>query len=399
MMSATSTPPKAVPRTLLPTPFFDRIDPLNLVKSWRGWNGYLSAEYLECPEKEYFSIRNQATLLDLSPMCKYRIKGPDAERVINRMIIRDIRKIKVGRVAYTMWCDEEGMTIDDGTVFRLGENEFLLLCAEHMFTWLHECAWGFDVTITDDTDNLCALALQGPTVFSVLKTAGLESVSTMKPFDVREVEPGLWISRTGYTGDLGYELFTAPSKALALWDRLWAAGKHWGICPIGLEALDLVRLETGFLSPGEDFQPVQLVLRHGRGRTPFELGFGRLVDFDKGHFNGRRALLEHQKRGPRYHLVRLDIEGKEPATNSYIYHGDSKVVGHVTSSAWSPTAKRNIALAELKAPYGGEIRDGLAAEIYVYKEGVWLKRIKAAKVIDDAFYSNKRSRETPPRPF
>jgi len=399
MMNATTMAPISVPRTLLPTPFHEKLAGMNLLQAWRGWNGYLSADVYECSEKEYFAIRNLATLMDLSPMCKYRITGPDAVRVINRMIIRDIRKIKVGRVAYAMWCDEEGMTIDDGTVFRIGENEFLLFCAEHMYLWLHECGWGFDVKITDETHALCALSLQGPTTFSVLKEAGLESIASMKPFDVREVEPGLWISRTGYTGDLGYELFTAPENAHALWDRLWSAGKHWGICPIGLDALDLVRLETGFLAPGDDFQPVQLVLRYRRGRTPFELGFGRLVDFEKGHFNGRRALLEHQKRGPRYHLVRLDIEGKEPASNSYIYHGESKVVGHVTSSAWSPTAKRNIALAELKAPYGDTVRDGLLAEIYIYKEGVWLKRNMKAKVIDEPFYHNARSRQTPPRPF
>ena len=391
--------PRSVTRTLAPTPFHDRLAELNFLNSWRGWNGFLSAEVFECSEKEYFAIRNQATLMDISPMCKYRICGPDATRIVNRLIVRDIRKVKVGRVAYAMWCDEEGMTIDDGTIFRLGEDEYLLLCAKHMYLWLHECAWGFDAAITDETEALCALSLQGPTAFSVLKAAGLEGAASMKPFDTREIEPGLRISRTGYTGDLGYELFTAPENAHSLWDRLWSAGRQWGICPTGMEALNLARLETGFLAPGVDFQPVHLALRRGRGRTPFELGFGRLVDFDKGHFNGRRALLEHKARGPRYHLVRLDIEGKEPAANAYVYHNGSKVVGHVTSAAWSPTAKRNIAFAELEAPYGGAVRDGLFAEIFIYKEGAWLKRNKKAKVVDEPFYRNARARQTPPNAF
>ena len=222
----------------------------------------------------------------------------------------------------------------------------------------------------------------------------------MKPFDLREVEPGLWISRTGYTGDLGYELFTATKNAHGLWDRLWDGGHTlWGLIPIGLDALEIARLETGFLAPGHDFQPVHVVSRVGRGRTPFELGFGRLVNFEKGHFNGRRALLKHQQQGPRFHLVKLDIEGKEPAKDAFIYSGKNKVVGHVTSAVWSPRAKRNIALAELEAPFGGTVKDGLSAEIYVYKEGVWQRRQKNATVIEKPFFSNPRSRKTPPDPF
>lgn len=391
--------PVAVERGLLPTPFFERFDALSLVKKWHGWNGYLVADHLEAIEKEYFAIRSQATLFDLSPMCKYRVKGPDAARVMNRMVVRDVRKIAVGRVGYSLWCDEEGMTIDDGTIFRIGENEFILLCQEHMFTWLHKCAWGFDATITDETHDVCGLALQGPTSFSILKEAGLEAAGALKPFELTEIEPGLMISRTGYTGDLGYELFTAPEHALALWDRLWRAGRHWKLTPIGTDALEIARMETGFLAPGREFQPVHAVARAGRGRTPFELGFGRLVDFNKGHFNGRRALLAHQARGPRYHLVRLDIEDKEPAKNAYVYHGKSKVVGHVTSAVWSPTAKRNIAFAELEAPYGEGVRDGLWAELFVYREGVWHRRKKAAVVVDGPFYANPRARKTPPDPY
>lgn len=391
--------PAMVPQGAIKTPFHHKFEALSHGQNWGNWSGYLYATVLKNVEVEYFAIRNRATLFDISPMCKYRVTGPDAVNMMNRLLVRDVAKIRVGRVGYALWCDEEGMVIDDGTVFRFGENDFLLLCQEHMFSWLHDCAWGFDAAISDETTALCGLALQGPTSFSVLKAAGLGSVAEMKPFDLREVEPGLWISRTGYTGDLGYELLLDPVQAIPLWDRLWAAGEDWGLIGIGVDALKIARLEVGFLAPGQDFQSVHVASRVGRGRTPFEIGFGKLVDFSKGHFNGRRALLKHQKKGPRFHLVHLDIAGKEPAHDSMIYIGRNKTVGHVTSAVWSPTAKRNIALAELKAPYGGAIRDGLWAEIYVNKEGVWQRRKEEVRVIDGPFFSNPRSRKTPPMAF
>ena len=384
---------------LMPTPFFARLDPLSRAKSWGNWAGFYSATRFEFVEKEYFAVRNSATLFDLSPMCKYHIHGPDAERVLNRLVTRNVQKLKPGRVGYTMWCDEEGMVIDDGTIFRHGDNEFWLLCQEHMLGWLHDTAWGFDVSIKDESKGVCGLSLQGPTSFSVLKDAGLGALSDMKPFYLREAEPGLWVSRTGYTGDLGYELFVRAENALALWDRLWEAGKLWGLTPMGSVALDLVRLEAGFLAPGKDFQPVQLVERLGRGRTPFELGFGKLVHFNKGHFNGRRALLAHKEKGPRTRLIKLDIEGRTPAQNAYVYAGRSKKVGFITSAAWSPTAKRNIALAEVDGAYSGENADGLWVEIDLYREGKWLRRQAKATIVDGAFLQIPRARTTPPGPF
>jgi len=382
------------------TPFHPRLEAFSLVQSWEDWSGYLTATKFDTVEKEYFAVRNRAALFDISPMCKYRITGPDARKVLDRVVVRNVKKIRTGRVGYTVWCDEEGMVIDDGTIFRLGKQEFFLLCADFMYSWLMDAAWGFDVTITDETDVICGLALQGPTSYSVLKAAGFDGVETMKPFDLREIEPGLWLSRTGYTGDLGYELLTANKNALKLWDRLWKAGrKDWGLRPMGTHALDLLRLEAGYLAPDVDFQPVLTVTRIGRGRTPFELGLGRLVDFDKGHFNGRRALLQHRETGNRFNLVKLDIEDKYPAHSSYVYAGESKHIGFVTSAAWSPTTKRNIAYAELEAPYGERLRDGLWVEIFVDKEGKWYKIKAKAKVIDTPFFSNPRARRTPPGPF
>ncbi|SDD70622.1 aminomethyltransferase family protein [Ruegeria marina] len=383
---------------MIDTPFQPMLEPLSESQAWYSWAGYKSATSFRNVDLEYFAIRNQATVFDISPMCKYRINGPDALRVMDRLVVRDMKKVRAGRVAYVMWCDEDGMVIDDGTAFRFAEDEYVLFCQERTYKWLCEIAWGFDVTVQDWQSALCGLAVQGPCAFSVLKDAGFASIEDMKPFDLRQVEPGLWISRTGYTGDLGYEIVTFPDHAPPLWHRLREAGQRWGLIPIGYEALDIARIEAGFLAPGRDFQPSHKVSRLHRGRTPFELGFGWMVDLSTGHFNGRRALLEHAAKGPRYNLVRLDIEGDAPAGNAYVYAGKS-FAGHVRSAAWSPTFKRNIALADLKAPWGKSRKKGLWAEIYVEQEGVWQKRNARTRVVEGPFMNIPRARMTPPQAY
>lgn len=390
---------KHVPIGLIETPFQPRLDTHSTAKSWTNWAGYVSPGMLDTVEFEYFAIRNQATLFDISPMHKYRLTGPDALRVVNRLVTRDAAKLRDGRVGYALWCDEEGMVIDDGTLFRFSETDFRLCCQEPMYTWLLDTAWGFNAEITDESDEIAALSLQGPTSFSLLQDAGLEAVAEMKPFDWREIEPDLWVSRTGFTGDLGYELWVPNGKALELWDRLWAAGGPWGLKAIGFDALNICRIEAGFIAAGFDFQPVHTAMRLGRGRSPLELGFGKLVDFTKGHFNGRRALLDQQKNGLRYHLRKIEIGGFKPADGALIYHKKKREVGHVTSGVWSPTTKRNIALAEFKAPFGDGITDDLWAEIYVNEEGVWNKRLVPVTIEDKPFFINSRARATPPRPF
>lgn len=395
----TSAIAPSVPRGLIDGPFHPRLQDLSLARSWAGWAGVASPLVLDTVEFEYFAIRNQATLFDISPMKKYRIAGPDALAMLNRLVTRDLRPLRAGRVAYAMWCDEEGMVIDDGTLFCAGPDDYRLCCQEPMFGWLNDAAWGFDVTVEDVSDSIAALSLQGPTAFSVLEAAGLGALADLRPFDWREAEPGLAISRTGFTGDLGYELWVPRDRALALWDRLWEAGRDWGLRAIGSQALDLARIEAGFIAAGAEFQPVHAAMRLHRGRTPFELGFARMVDFDKGHFNGRRALLRQRETGPRTHLVRLDIGGFKPAQGALIYHRKKTEAGFVTSGVWSPTAKRNIALAELKAPYGGRITENLWAEIYVQQEGRWERRLVPVRIVADPFFRNDRARVTPPRPF
>lgn len=392
-----ASPP--VPTGLIGTPVWGRMAALSRMQSWTGWAGYLSATVLDTVEFEYFAIRNQATLYDISPMHKYRISGPDALAVLNRLVTRDVGKIAVGRVGYVMWCDEEGMLIDDGTLFRIGVSEFRLCCQEPMFTWLLDAAWGFDAQIVDESAQIAGLSLQGPTAWSVLEAAGLGRARGLRPFDWAEVEPGLMISRTGFTGDLGYELWVPWDRLAALWDRLWDAGAAWGLRAIGSAALDLCRIEAGFIAAGVDFQPVQGAQRLHRGRTPIELGFARMVDFTKGHFNGRRALLEQRDGGGRYRLVRMELGGFKPAGGALIYHRKRREAGHVTSGIWSPTLKNNIALAELKAPYGTRITEGLWAEIYVSEEGQWDRRLVPATLRSTPFFTHPRARATPPGPF
>lgn len=391
-------PREPSPRGLLPTPFGPRLRALSRFDDWQGWSGRLAPRTLDDAGQEYFAIRNTAALIDISPMRKYRIGGADAARVADRLVSRRIADMAPGRVAYCLWCDEDGMVIDDGTLFRLGPNSFRLCCQERMLGWLTDIAWGFDVAVTDETEQVAALALQGPTSFAVLDTAGLD-IAALRPFDMAEPEPGLMVSRTGFTGDLGYELWTAADRALALWDRLWEVGRLHGLRAAGMAALEIARIEAGFPQAGAEFQSIQTAERPTRGRTPYELGLGRLVRLDKPHFNGRRALLRLSQQPPRRRLVMLDIEGSRPAGGALVYRralGRWREAGHVTSACWAPTAKRNIAFAEVAA---AAAEAPLAAEIYLNKEGKWDRRMARAMPTERAVFRPARARATPPGRF
>ena len=377
-----------------PGPFHRKLEEQNRAFGWYDWAGYAAPTVLDSVEFEYFALRNQASLFDISPMKKYRLTGPDVAAMLNRLVTRDIARIREGRVGYALWCDEEGMVIDDGTLFHLGDNDWRLCCQEPMLTWLLDAAWGFDVSVRDETHEIAGLALQGPTSFAVLEAAGLD-VGALKPFDLVQLEPGLMVSRTGFTGDLGYELWCDWNAAEPLWDRLWQAGTHKGLRAIGYEAVNIARIEAGFLTAGVDFQPVHATERLHRGLTPFELSLGRLVDFEKGHFNGRRALLKRRET-PRSLLLRFDVEGFKPAEGSLIYNRRKREVGHITSGLWSPTAKKNIALAQVRMPDAKTSSTGLTAEIYTLQEGRWDTRMARLTPVSTAFYSPRRARVTPP---
>ena len=322
--------------------------------------------------------------------------------MLNRMVTRDVAKIKLNRVAYCVWCTDEGRMIDDGTIFRMSDTEFMLTCGSPCTAWLEKSAFGFDdVSVTDVTDNFAALSLQGPTSCATLKKMGLDGIDTAKPFDIMRFPfhgDTLIVSRTGFTGDLGYELWIQPSLALELWDELYAAGEDFGIQPFGEAATNMTRLEAAFIMPAMEFNEALRTVHFEHDQTPFELNLGWLVDFSKPHFSGRRALMEEKKRGPKYMLTKLDIEGNKPAEGSYIYKNKrcSKEIGYVTSAMWSPAVKANIALAMIKTEH---LQGEMWAEIYYEKELRQYSRVARCERKTKPFWAPARARATPPPDF
>jgi len=388
-------------RTLrLDTPFQPRLDALMKRNDWYDWAGYRAPNSLWDEELEYFAIRSQAALFDISPMVKYRIEGPDAEAFLDRVTLRNVSKLPPGRVHYTAWCDDEGHVLDDGTLFRLAGDRFQLCCQERHLPWLFDSAIGHDVSVAEQRPEIAGLALQGPTSYAILREAGFAGVAQLKVFDLadfRYQNGNVTISRTGFTGDLGYELFAPAELALSLWDRLMEAGQTRGIRPIGYTALNRARLEAGLIVANADFSTAEHALRADRVRMPDEIGLGFMIDLKKGHFNGRRAI-EAARKGKklRHILVGLEIEGNIPAEHAIVYHRKKKEVGLVSAAGWSPLAKRNIAIASLSRPFGDTIVDDLWVEIYAMRELRYEKLMKRAKVVPRPFIKLDRRTANPP---
>ncbi len=383
------------------SPFYARQKALDTVNEWHQWKGYTAANELYCADTEYFAIRNSTAVFDLTPMTKYRITGPDALAYLDRLVTRDMTRIAPGRVAYAVWCDDAGQVVDDGTIFHLREGEYRLCSQERHFGWLQAATIGFDVTVTHETDEVAALAVQGPTSYSVLSNLGLAGLAELKPFSLMQVRfkgTDLMVSRTGFTGDLGYELWLDPARAEALWDALFDAGKLHGIRAIGTNALEMARIEAGFIAVYHEFLPADETVRSGRSRSPFELGLGWLVDFTKPVFNGRRALAEEWRSGYTWRLAKLDIEGNKPAHHSYVFAKEARNrgnIGFVTSAMWSPVCKKNIALATVRTPYG-KPGETVWVEIFYQREMHWNREMARATVVDKPFWFPARRSATPP---
>ena len=389
-----------------PSPFHSRQQQHNQTKEWTRWYDYLSVPAYWCADMEYFAGRNACGVFDLTPMVKHRISGPDALPYLNRLMTRDVRKIKPGRVGYSVWCNDQGQVIDDGTIFHLAGGDYRICSQEHQLDWFMTNTLGFDVTVEEETHDIAALALQGPTSCAVLKDMGLEGIEHLTPFGMATFDfptgfgnTDLMVSRTGFTGDLGYELWIDPQHAEILWDHLFEAGILRGIRAMGSQALELLRIEAGFILAGKDFLPAMEAVRPTHTRSPFELGLGWLVDFEKGVFNGRQALLEEKQNGSRYRLVKLDIDGNKPAKDSYVFvKGKNCVAGTVTSAMWSPSAKASIALASLEMPHG-KPGEELDVEIYYQRELKWSRVLARARVVEDVFWDPPRRRQTPPADY
>ena len=353
------------------TPFHPRTAPLVRAQTWRRWAGYqMASAYEPHPDREYAAVRNAAALFDVSPLHKYLVGGPDAARLLDRMVTRDVAKCAVGQVLYTPWCDGHGKVIDDGTVSRLDEGTFRLTSAEPNQRWLAMNAVGLDVAIEDVSEHTAALALQGPlsrTILQQLVPADLSTLRYFRLLHTRLRDTPVTISRTGYTGDLGYEIWVDAARALPVWDALVEAGTPYGLMPAGVWALDLVRIEAGLVMLDVDYFSAHRALVEDQKSSPFELGLGWTVSAAKGPFNGRRALREEKARGPAWGFVGLEVEweslerryadrGLAPQlptvawrTSAPVYRGAQ--IGYATSGCWSPLLKRYLALAHLRAPH------------------------------------------------
>ena len=355
------------------TPFHERTSALCLPQNWRRWAGYLVAgSYDLTLDREYWAIRNAAALIDVTPLMKYMIKGRDAGRLLNRVVTRDIDKLKVGQVYYTPWCDEDGKVIDDGTIARLDETTYRMTSAEPSLRWLSMNAVGLEVEIADVTDGMAALSLQGPNARKVLNRCCQTPVDGLKYFRVMENalnEIPVTISRTGYTGDLGYEIWMQASEALHVWDALMVVGHDFGIAPVGILAMDMARVEAGLFMIEVDYTSTKQAWIEAQKSSPYELGLDWAVALDKqGYFVGRRALEREHRDGSPWRLMGLEVEwtgmerlfaevglppqlpGMAVRASLPIFSGAAQV-GYASTATWSPLLKKYIALAHLRRPH------------------------------------------------
>ena len=394
------------------TPFHERTFALCESLNYREWSGYYTVSAYETHhEHEYNAIRNAAALIDVSPLFKYHLSGPDATRLVNRVITRDAGRMQVGQVYYTPWCDEQGKVIDDGTVARLAEDAYRWTAADPTLRWLHQNAAGMRVEIEDVSERIAALALQGPTSAGVLRAASDADIDALRYFRITSGHIGgvkVDISRTGYTGDLGYEVWMPAESALAVWDALIRAGGPYDLTPAGMLALDVARVEAGLLLIDVDFHSSRKAMIESQKYTPFEMGLGRLVSIDKESFIGRDALLEEERRGAARRVVGLEVDWPQveavhdrygltpvaPAAASRVavpVRSGGRQVGRATTTAWSPVLKRLIALATIDAPHEAA---GSRVEIEVTVEGV--RHFVGATVVPTPFFNPPRKTATPP---
>ncbi|MCB0287020.1 MAG: aminomethyltransferase family protein [Calditrichia bacterium] len=357
----------------LPTPFHSRTAPLCRSMEWRDWAGYLAAvTYEKSHEFEYFAIRNAAALIDVTPLFKYEISGTDASKLVDRIITRDVSKCKIGQVLYTPWCDEFGRMMDDGTVQRFSEERFRITSAQPNWRWFRDCGFGMNATVTDITEKIATLSLQGPNARAILSEVVTEGdVASLRFFHLLETKVDdvqTVITRTGYTGDLGYEIWVDYHHAERLWDILMAAGRAYGITPAGLAAMDIARVEAGLILNDVDYVSANRALIDAQTATPFEAGLGWAVQLRKKRFVGQRALIDEKKRGPKWQLVGLtadweviekrfneaglapQIAGRASRDGVPVY-ANGKQVGQATSRTFSPILKKYIALATLETPF------------------------------------------------
>jgi len=396
----------------VPTPFHPRTSALCTSLRWKEWAGcYAVSSYDTSHDREYFAFRQAAGLLDVTPLYKYELRGRDAAELLARVWAKDLRTLKPGRVTYGCWCNERGKVLDDGTVTCIDEGHYRMTSAEPSLAWLERNAVGFEVEIADCSRTTAALALQGPTARAVLCAACGDDLAGLRFFrharasiDGAPVE----VTRTGYTGDLGYELWCAAEDALAVWDGLMEAGRDHGLQPAGLDALDVTRIEAGFILLGVDYRGARHCLTEAQTSSPYEIGLGWAVQLEREPFIGQAALAREAARGSRWALVGVEIDWRELEqlydrfglplqlpnaayrTPIPLYH-ETQQVGYVTSGAWSPTLKRNLGLATVRAELAA-----VGRRLSVEQTVEFQRQRVAATVVARPFFDPQRKRAVPP---
>lgn len=357
------------------TPFHSRTSQLMQANQWRRWSSHsVASAYEMTSDREYLAVRNSCAVFDVSPLCKYHVTGRQALEYLNKLVTRDVSKCAVGGLQYTPWCDSNGLVIDDGTIANLGNGLYRLTAAEPNFRWLQEVAQGFEVQIEDVSDQFGTLAVQGPKAQEVLCEVFGEEFRQLKFYRWGEYQfqdKPLVVSRTGYTGDLGYEVWIPVDQAVDFWDELMRVGKRYALQPSGIWALDTARIEAGLIMLDVDYTPITKSIVASQASSPFELGLGWAVNFNKGNFIGRRALLREKELGSKFSLVGLEIDHVElerlhesmglplqlpfvPWREIVPIFFEGKQVGYATCGGWSPTLKRYLALAQVEPFFAHE---------------------------------------------
>ena len=389
------------------TAFHERTLALCESLNFKEWSGYYTVGAYEMThEHEYNAIRNSSALIDITPLYKYRVTGKDATKLVNRVITRDIHKVAVDQVIYCCWCDPQGKVIDDGTITRLGENDYRWTAADPSLRWFQQNALGLDVQIEDISEKVAALALQGPTTGKLLNAVAEANIAGLKYFRVTHGKIAgvpVDISRTGYTGDLGYEVWVPWKDAVKVFDELMNKGRAFDIHPAGMVALDVARIEAGLILIEVDYISSKKALIEEQKYTPGEIGLGKLVDLKKENFVGRDALAEETKKGgPARQLAGLEVNWSEvealyekigmapqvPGTASRVavpVYRAGRQVGKATSTTWSPTLKRMIALASVGREHAA-VGATLSMELTVEAS----RKTVSAKIVPLPFFNPPR---------
>ena len=396
------------------SPFFPRTSILCTSMNYKEWAGYYAVSSYQIPhDQEYFAFRNSAGLLDITPLFKYRVEGSDAADFLSRIMVRDITKLKVGRVTYCCWCTDQGKVVDDGTVMRREQDSFFVTSADPCFSWFSRFTRGYDVELEDITEKVAGLALQGPTSRDILKQVCDADLDNLKFFATTLAKTEHFhinISRTGYTGDLGYEIWVENKHAIALYDMITEQGQPYNIRPAGLDALDMTRVEAGLVLKDVDYYNALHAFNEDRKSSPYEITLGWTVKLERGPFNGQAALLSEKEKGSKWAIVGLDLNwpeieriyecyGLPPEVDTHAWRNsipiytdkDKEVqIGYATSGTWSPILKKNIALATIQKKY-----DQLGNKIQIEFTVEHKRHTVTAEICKPQFYNPERKRSNP----